>query len=396
MEIVEVAKQLFENKEIRILGTPEEPLFIANDIEKILELKNIHVTIKDFDNTEKVISNPYHLGVNQNMMCLTEKGLYRVLYTSRKPLAKQFQNWVFTVLKEIRLKGRYDLLQKIEEQKQAIVLKVEEPLAQTNEIVIAENIAIIETDQIEIDDSFQLVSPDINDYRDCNVVYLLHVYENDYKFGITDDTIRRLSEHKTHFKKHNHEINVVRLWKCKNSIIMRSIEDKIKTLSKENDILRKKYDLTEIFETSNVNLVIEKIDQYVAESIDVSDKIYEMEMAKMRIKEKETDNENLRLQIELLKLSKGIGENVNLIEYNNNILDETQIDQPDTSEQSINWIKTNNPSEKQAASDYYNKYTKAMLASGIDTLSIQKFSKLVKDLGFKSVRGDTFRRWKKV
>ena len=34
---------------------------------------------------------------------------------SRKPIAKKFQKWVFNVIKEIRLKGKYDLEEKIKQ-----------------------------------------------------------------------------------------------------------------------------------------------------------------------------------------------------------------------------------------------------------------------------------------
>ena len=43
-------------------------------------------------------------GVQQQYF-LTEKGLYEVLFMSRKPIAKQFKNWVFEILKEIRTTG---------------------------------------------------------------------------------------------------------------------------------------------------------------------------------------------------------------------------------------------------------------------------------------------------
>ena len=55
---------------------------------------------------------------------LTEKGLYKVLFKSRKPIAEKFQNWVCEIIKEIRLKGVYDL-QKQLEQKNEEILEIE-------------------------------------------------------------------------------------------------------------------------------------------------------------------------------------------------------------------------------------------------------------------------------
>ena len=53
------------------------------------------------------------LGGSQEVTFLTEKGLYQVLFTSRKPIAKQFKNWVCEVVHDLRIKGTYTLENKI-------------------------------------------------------------------------------------------------------------------------------------------------------------------------------------------------------------------------------------------------------------------------------------------
>ena len=57
------------------------------------------------------------LGGSQQVTFLTEKGLYKVLFKSRKPIAEKFQNWVCEVIKEIRLNGIYNLQKELEQQK---------------------------------------------------------------------------------------------------------------------------------------------------------------------------------------------------------------------------------------------------------------------------------------
>lgn len=37
----------------------------------------------------------------QDVTFLTEKGLYKILFKSRKPIAEKFQNWVCDVVKEL-------------------------------------------------------------------------------------------------------------------------------------------------------------------------------------------------------------------------------------------------------------------------------------------------------
>ena len=52
---------------------------------------------------------------------LTEKGLYKVLFKSRKPIAEKFQNWACDVIKEIRLTGTYKLEKQLEDAKNEII-----------------------------------------------------------------------------------------------------------------------------------------------------------------------------------------------------------------------------------------------------------------------------------
>ena len=60
-------------------------------------MSNIHASLKEFDDTEKVINSIETPGGNQHVTFLTEKGLYELLFKSRKPIAKIFRNWVFEV-----------------------------------------------------------------------------------------------------------------------------------------------------------------------------------------------------------------------------------------------------------------------------------------------------------
>ena len=110
----------FENNEatmhITIRGTHEEPLFRASDIGEVLEMTNIRQSIQDFDNTEKHgVSITDIIGREQETTFLTEKGLYKLLFKSRKPIAKQFTDWVCEVIKEIRLNGKYQLEKQVTE-----------------------------------------------------------------------------------------------------------------------------------------------------------------------------------------------------------------------------------------------------------------------------------------
>ena len=109
MDIVKAFNTNDLHTEIVIKGTLDDPLFRASDIGVVLDITTIHSVIRDFDESEKVLHTMQTLGGSQDVTFLTEKGLYKVLFRSRKPIAQKFQNWVCEVIKEIRLKGIYKM-----------------------------------------------------------------------------------------------------------------------------------------------------------------------------------------------------------------------------------------------------------------------------------------------
>ena len=125
MDIVKAFNTNDLHTEIVIKGTIDEPLFRASDVGVILDISNIRMSITEFDESEKrAVSSTDSTGRMQEVTFLTEKGLYKVLFRSRKPIAQKFQNWVCEVIKEIRLKGIYkiqsEIKKVIEEKNEAI------------------------------------------------------------------------------------------------------------------------------------------------------------------------------------------------------------------------------------------------------------------------------------
>jgi prophage antirepressor-like protein len=110
MDIVKAFNTNDLHTEIAIKGTIDYPLFRASDVGVVLDMVNIRATIVDFDDSEKrAVKVVDSTGRMQDVTFLTEKGLYKVLFRSRKPIAQKFQNWVCEVIKEIRLKGIYKM-----------------------------------------------------------------------------------------------------------------------------------------------------------------------------------------------------------------------------------------------------------------------------------------------
>jgi prophage antirepressor-like protein/DNA-binding transcriptional MerR regulator len=110
MDILKAFSLFDEEHEINIQGTPENPLFQANQIGKLLGISNIHVSIKDYEPNYKCLYfSKTPDGGAQETTFLTELGLYRLLGRSRKPIAEKFQNWIIEVIKELRINGIYQL-----------------------------------------------------------------------------------------------------------------------------------------------------------------------------------------------------------------------------------------------------------------------------------------------
>ena len=106
-----LATEIFRDHPVRVLGTFEEPLFVANDIGIILGIKQISASITDFDDTQRTTGTVQTAAGPRQAILLTESGLYTVLCISRKPAAKIFKTWVCSVLIKIRKTGRYDMLE---------------------------------------------------------------------------------------------------------------------------------------------------------------------------------------------------------------------------------------------------------------------------------------------
>jgi prophage antirepressor-like protein len=128
MEIVKAFSSNNLHTNITINGNIENPLFRASDIGLILEISNINKNIMNYDETEKQSIISQTTGGNQVVSFLTEKGLYKILFKSRKPIAETFQNWVCDVIKEIRLKGTYNLQQQIIETQKKLEEKENETI----------------------------------------------------------------------------------------------------------------------------------------------------------------------------------------------------------------------------------------------------------------------------
>lgn len=90
IELIETTNIL--GRELKIFVNKENPLFLARDVADWIGHTNVSEMVRNLDDgTEKVLRNVDTLGGNQAAIFLTEFGVYEILMTSRKKLAKEIR-----------------------------------------------------------------------------------------------------------------------------------------------------------------------------------------------------------------------------------------------------------------------------------------------------------------
>lgn len=99
----------FKGNEVRvILAGNGEPSWVASDVANVLDYSESAAMTRHLDEDEKGLSIVQTLGGDQEMITITESGLYSAVLRSRKPEAKEFKRWVTReVLPSIRKTGSY-------------------------------------------------------------------------------------------------------------------------------------------------------------------------------------------------------------------------------------------------------------------------------------------------
>ena len=112
--------ELTNGIELRVLGTSEEPWFIAKDIALMLDYKDTKKAVDDHIDKEDIL--PYNklvenkggnsppLKIHPQTKLINESGIYSLILRSKLIKAKEFKRWVTSiVLPSIRKYGQYKL-----------------------------------------------------------------------------------------------------------------------------------------------------------------------------------------------------------------------------------------------------------------------------------------------
>ena len=87
-----------------------EVWFVAKDVCDVLEISDYHQAVETLDDDERGRYSIPTPGGMQSMTTINEPGLYKLIFKSRKPSAKEFTRWVtHEVLPQLRKTGSYSL-----------------------------------------------------------------------------------------------------------------------------------------------------------------------------------------------------------------------------------------------------------------------------------------------
>jgi prophage antirepressor-like protein len=194
---------LTADKELRVLGTYNEPWFIGKDIALFLGYKDTDQALrKNIDNEDKISFKEFKnmnpvaetgLKIQDSTVLINESGMYSLAVSSKLPNAKVFKRWVTSeVLPAIRKTGEY-----INEELKNRIMEMERTLAIKN------------TEINDISKDYKKLTRNHNNLKLKRSYYqfkkkdCFYIVENDwvktqyYKIGMTDDINDRLQTYRT-------------------------------------------------------------------------------------------------------------------------------------------------------------------------------------------------------
>ena len=182
----------FENNPISILheniDNKKVYYFKATDVGKALNLTNIAVSIQNYDDDEKVIRKAYDLrGCEQDTTFLSSQGVYRLLYNSKKDIAKKFRKWAGAILDDIIFNESQELKRQLEKQQRLLEQKEQLIESQENELEKKEILLKRKEKQLK-----EMTKKTTIDYI---YVAVNEGVNNLAKIGITENIIKRNDNH---------------------------------------------------------------------------------------------------------------------------------------------------------------------------------------------------------
>ena len=197
----------FNEKTIRIVGTCDNPLFVAIDICKILGLKNVTDTLRSLPEKWKQICDLENSEVTstarriQGLNCINEAGLYKLIMRSNKSIAQKFQEVVCEeILPSLRKTGEFKLQSIIDEKNKEIDEKNKEIDEKAKFYKKQIDIETIKTENLKAKyECFYYRKLYNEKFSIENCVYIIGFSEipDRFKIGCTNNLNQRLQDYNT-------------------------------------------------------------------------------------------------------------------------------------------------------------------------------------------------------
>jgi len=125
-ELIEInTSVIYDTNNVKIIGSYDNPWFIAKDICKKIGLVNIVMALKKIPPNWRSMAKIGTISGEQDCNIINEPGLYMLIMRSDKPEAQKFREWICEdVLPSLRKKGVYELEQKLQKQKEDTEQKI--------------------------------------------------------------------------------------------------------------------------------------------------------------------------------------------------------------------------------------------------------------------------------
>ena len=202
----------FEGKEIRVLGSYNEPLFVAKDICTILGLSNVTEALKNIPQKWKKMtsislkSDILKQEQSRNMMILSEAAVYQLVMRSTKPIAKKFQEVVCEdILPTLRKKGEYKIKSIIDKNKELEEENIRIKLEKEEEIRLVSEESNLKLLKIEEQNRQNICKTLIQSFDNKNIVYIGYIGKikdvDSYKFGSTKKISKRVKDHEKTYER---------------------------------------------------------------------------------------------------------------------------------------------------------------------------------------------------
>lgn len=339
MDILKAFSLLDVEHHINIQGTLENPLFQANQIGKLLGISNIREGLRDFSSNEKVVTKSDTNGGSQETNFLTEFGLYRLLGRSRRPIAHKFQEWMVTVLREIRINGIYKLKQENEVDRKLYQYKCE--LSTHNTLLKA--------------------------YDKKNIVYICKLYnvENKYviKIGSTQDVKERLT-------------NISNSFNCQEPLLLeifennnyKKFERKIhhneyvvqhyeKIEKKDSTTSRETYLVDDLVYKNFIDIINKIKGEFVPQEIEelkIMQQDQKIKLSELKLQQLQIELEIKKADLELKKINSTIVNQEEAVEVLTREDDDSESEEEEESKQEVNYVKKRNNGTKIPKIYQYN------------------------------------------